>query len=76
MAISNISKYTGERDMKLTETMAQKLLSERDRTFMAADIDAYMKLWADDGSIEMGSMQFSGAKNIRDTIVFAWSMTA
>ncbi len=60
--------------MKLTEAIAHDLLSERDRTFMAADIDAYMNLWADDGCIEMGSMQFTGIKNIRDTIIFAWSM--
>ncbi|HQQ64466.1 MAG TPA: nuclear transport factor 2 family protein [Pseudomonadales bacterium] len=61
--------------MKLTDAMAKDLLLARDNAFMAADLDAYMKLWSEEGCIiEMGSMRFSGSKNIRDTLTFAWSM--
>ncbi len=59
--------------MTMSLPEAEKILEERNRVFMEADIEGYMNFWADDGVIEIDGVVITGSANIRQTIETAWS---
>ena len=60
--------------MAVTLEQAQEILSLRDRSFVACDIETYLSIWAENCTIEGPTHFIEGRENLRKAIEAAWSL--
>jgi hypothetical protein len=60
--------------MTLSIEKVEEFLAKRNECFMKADLNSYLDLWSDNGTMELNAFVCEGKEKIGKTISFAWSM--